>query len=173
MDKNLHRSNASRIKTLTSHIRKLNLMNLRYVHGNNCNLENSNKKQIKSILTEYYKDICLSQLSDNPKARLYLQYKTEPRYEPYLDTITNRKIRVQYTKFRLSDHDLEIEKGGHMKVERGSRYCKLCTTGDTTATNFTNHDPVFLTICIKNFLIRNSLMIQENLYSCQETKIKL
>ena len=68
-------------------------------------------------------------LSVNPKARLYLQYKTEPRYEPYLDTITNRKIRVQYTKFRLSDRDLEIEKGRHMKVERGNKYCKLCTTG--------------------------------------------
>ena len=88
------------------------------------------KKQIKSILSEYYKDIFLSQLSVNPKSRLYLQYKTEPRYEPYLDTITNRKIRVQYTKFRLSDHDLKIEKGRHMKVERGNRYCKLCTTGD-------------------------------------------
>ena len=40
------------------------------------------------------------------------------------------------------------------------------------ATNFTNHDRVFLTICIKNFLIQNSLMIPENLYSCQKTKIK-
>ena len=130
MNKKLHRSNASHIITLTSYIRNLNLMNLRYVQGNNCNLENSNKKQIKSILSEYYKDISLSQLSVNPKAKLYLQYKTEPRYEPYLDTITNSKIRVQYTKFRLGDHDLEIKKGRHMKVERGNRYCKLCTTGD-------------------------------------------
>ena len=56
MDKKLHRSNASHIITLTSYIRNLNLMNLRYVQGNNCNLENSNKKQIKSILSEYYKD---------------------------------------------------------------------------------------------------------------------
>ena len=83
MDKNLHRSNASHIITLTSYIRNLNLMNQRHVQGNNCNLENSNKKQIKSILSEYYKDISLSQLSVNPKAMLYLQYKTEPRYEPY------------------------------------------------------------------------------------------
>ena len=159
MDKNLHRSNASHITTLTSYIRNLNLMNLRYVQGNNCNLENSNKKQIKSILSEYYKDISLSQLSDNPKARLYLQYKTEPRYEPYLDTITNRKIRVQYTKFRLSDHDLEIEKGRHMKVERGSRYCKLCTTGDIcdelhllfNYNKLYKSQPSFLNYMYKNF----------------------
>ena len=124
MDKKLHRSNASHIITLTSYIRNLNLMNLRHVQGNNCNLGNSNKKQIKSILSEYCKDISLSQLSVNPKAKLYLQYKTKPRYEPYLDTITDRKIRVQYMKFRLSDHDFET------KVERGNRYCKLCTTGD-------------------------------------------
>ena len=70
------------------------------------------------------------------------QNKTEPRNEPYLDIITtninilllllitNRKIRVQYTKCRLSDYDLEIEKGRHMKVERGNRHCKLCTTGE-------------------------------------------
>ena len=95
MDKDLHRSNPSHIITLTSYIENLNLMNLRHVQGNNCNLENSNKKQIKSILSKYYKDISLSQLSVNPKAGLYLQYKTEPRYEPYLNIITNRKIRVQ------------------------------------------------------------------------------
>ena len=113
MDKNLH--DAGHIVTLTSYIKNLNLMNLRHVQGNNCNLENSNKKQIKSILSEYYKNISLSQLSVNPKARLYLQHKTEPRHEPYLDTITNRKIRVQYAKFRLGDHDLETKKGRHMK----------------------------------------------------------
>ena len=68
MDKNLHKSDASHITTLTSYIRNLNLINLRYVQGNNCNLENSNKKkQIKSILSEYYKDISLSQLSVIPK----------------------------------------------------------------------------------------------------------
>ena len=104
-------------------------MNLRYVQENNRNLESSNKKnQIKSILAEnYFKNISLSQLSVNPKAGLYLQYKTEPRYEPYLDIIANRKIRVQYTKFRLGDHDLEIENGRHMKVQRGNRHCKLVT----------------------------------------------
>ena len=97
MDKNLHGSNASHI-TLTSYIENLNLMNLRHVQGNNRNLE---KKKIKSSLAEYFKDISLSKLSVNPKAGLYLLYKTEPRYEPYLDIITNRKIEVQYTKFRL------------------------------------------------------------------------
>ena len=103
MDKNLHWSNARHIITLTSHIENLNLMNLRHVQENNRKIENSNKKQMKSILAENFKDISLSQFSVNPKAGLYLQYKTEPRYEPYLDIITNRKVRVQYTKFILSD----------------------------------------------------------------------
>ena len=53
MDKNLHRSHASHIVTFTSYIENLNLMDLRHVKKNNCNLENSNKKQIKSILFEY------------------------------------------------------------------------------------------------------------------------
>ena len=53
MDKNLHKLNASHIITLTSYIRNLNLMNLRHVQGNSCNLENSNKKN-QSIFSEYY-----------------------------------------------------------------------------------------------------------------------
>ena len=43
MDKNLH--DAGHIVTLTSYIKNLNLMNLRHVQGNNCNLENSNKNK--------------------------------------------------------------------------------------------------------------------------------
>ena len=78
MDKNVHRSNASHVITLTSYVENLNLflnLNLRHVQENNRNLENSNKKkQTKSILAEYFKDISLSQLSVNPKAGLYLQY---------------------------------------------------------------------------------------------------
>ena len=62
MDKNLHMSNAGHIITLTSYIENLKLRNLRHVQENNRNLQNSNKKQIKSILSEYYKDISLSQL---------------------------------------------------------------------------------------------------------------
>ena len=97
MDKNLHRSNASHIITLGSYIENLNRMNLRHVQKNNCNLEHSNKKQIKSILSEYYKDISLSQLLVNPKAGLYLQYQTEPRYEPYY------RVRTEFsTSFSLS-----------------------------------------------------------------------
>ena len=98
----------------TSYIENRKLMNLRHVQENNRSLENCNKKKNKSnpLFSEYNKNKSLSQLLVNPKAGLYLQYKTEPRHEPYLDIITNRKIRVQYTKFtnRLSDHKLEIEK---------------------------------------------------------------
>ena len=139
-------------------------MNLRHVQENNCNHENSNKKQIKSIFSEYYNDISLSQLSVNPRAGLYLQYKTEPRYEPYLDIITNKKIRVQYTKCRLSDHNLEIEKGRHMRVERCNRYFKLCTTGDIgdelhllfDCNKLYKSRPSFLNYMYKNFLIRTA-----------------
>ena len=41
--------------------------------------------------------------------------KTCDKYESYLDTIKNTKYRVILSKFRLSSHDLEIERGryGH------------------------------------------------------------
>ena len=51
----------------------------------------------------------------------YLSFKRKPTYETYLETVKDRKIRVQYTKLRLSDHNLEIESGRHKKIERQQR----------------------------------------------------
>ena len=38
----------------------------------------------------------------------------------------NVVIRAQIAKFRLSDHDLEIEKGRYARVPKPERICKLC-----------------------------------------------
>ena len=39
------------------------------------------------------------------------QFKNRVKFESYLPDIKNRKYRVTFTKFRLSDHGLMIEKG--------------------------------------------------------------
>ena len=53
-------------------------------------------------------------------------------YEPYLDSLADKKLQSMVTKLRLSNHCLEIETGRHCKrdshVERADRICRLCKT---------------------------------------------
>ena len=49
-------------------------------------------------------------------------------FEKYLHLITNRKHKIALTRFRLSNHELLIEKGRHAKssIERNDRKCFHC-----------------------------------------------
>ena len=55
-------------------------------------------------------------------------YKDKFHYEPYLDQIKNSKHRIALTKFRLSNHNLPIERGRYTKpfTPRGERFCLFC-----------------------------------------------
>ena len=46
--------------------------------------------------------------------------------EKYLCEMKNCDIRVKYTKFRLSNHNLMIEKGRHMGMKSAERMCPFC-----------------------------------------------
>ena len=42
----------------------------------------------------------------------------------------NKEVRKYLTKFRVSDHDLFIEKGRYLKIPREDRKCKICNIID-------------------------------------------
>ena len=42
--------------------------------------------------------------------------------------IITHSLRVALAKFRVGNHDLEIEKGRYVKVPVDERFCKLCLT---------------------------------------------
>ena len=48
-------------------------------------------------------------------------YRTELQMENYLNNIYVEKYRITLTKFRLSSHDLAIEKDRYTNVERDLR----------------------------------------------------
>ena len=56
--------------------------------------------------------------------------KTEIGFEEYLTVIKNVSDRVAMSKFRLSNHDLMIEKGRHQnpKIDVERRTCPFCPT---------------------------------------------
>ena len=83
------------------------------------------KKHVKDALDrKWYNEILTY-----PKAEGYVCYKTNINFEFYLKVCKNRKERVMFTKLRLSDHCLQIEKGRHCrpKIPREQRYCDFCT----------------------------------------------
>ena len=67
--------------------------------------------------------------SGGSKLRMYRTFKSDVREaEPYLFLIANPKIRQDYTKFQISDHNLHIETGCRTKpsTPTANRTCSLC-----------------------------------------------
>ena len=58
------------------------------------------------------------------KLRTYRLFKNNFAFESYLDVDNfNRNILI---RFRISAHNLEIEKGRHQNIPLNERICKLC-----------------------------------------------
>ena len=70
------------------------------------------------------------------KMRLYKLFKENFEKEKYLDFINDFQLRKRITKFRCSDHILEVEKGRHRKINYEDRICKICNLGVETEFHF-------------------------------------
>ena len=68
----------------------------------------------------------LSSIDDSSKLFLYSKLKKEIGLEEYLKIEQNFKYRQLLTKFRLSDHTLEVELGRYKNIPRNQRLCKTC-----------------------------------------------
>jgi len=60
------------------------------------------------------------------KLRTYRTFKPHHGMASYLSTICNPKMRISMSKFRLSDHRLQIELGRRHNVPLEERTCKKC-----------------------------------------------
>ena len=64
---------------------------------------------------------------ESSKLRTYALLKMEAGEEPYLKAVKNIKDRMSMTKFRLSNHQLMIEKGRHSNIKKEDRICPFCS----------------------------------------------
>ena len=80
------------------------------------------KIKLHNIFVKYW----YKSLKSNRKLNFYSTFKKSLCFEKYLDIVPFYKDRKLYTKFRCSDHNLEIEKGRHYKLAKMMRICKLC-----------------------------------------------
>ena len=88
-------------------------------------LIHESKDKIKKICHKIYDEYWWSEIIKSPKAISYALFKNEISSEKYLFQIKNIKHINTLTRFRLSNHNLMIEKGRHFrpKIERNERFC--------------------------------------------------
>ena len=104
-------------------IQIMNENNIKEMNISNSDIAHKLKDKLKSDVLE-----CITSYGKGKKLRTYALYKQVIKYEPYLSLIKNTKNRIMMSKFRLSSHDLEIERGryGNKSVKAEERYCKFC-----------------------------------------------
>jgi len=102
----------------------------------NCFRENFNIREgellcmkIKDVMYTRFKDEWYDKVCSYTKMRTFVTFKKEFRFEPYLLLIRDFKLRKVLAKFRLSSHDLEIEKGRYTKKSVNDRICQMCNSG--------------------------------------------
>ena len=88
--------------------------------------ENSIKYEtIKQRIYDQYYQSWYSNINNSLRLFYYRIFKHNFVQEKYLDFI-HKKLRILLSQFRISAHDLEIEKGRHRNIRRSERKCKLC-----------------------------------------------
>ena len=94
-----------------------------------CKIKHVLKEKFKKAIYNLYNHKVknkLYSLTDSSKLYLYSKLKSEIKLEDYLIKETNFKTRQLITKFRVSDHCLEIEIGRYKNIPREQRICKEC-----------------------------------------------
>ena len=83
-----------------------------------------------------------------PKLDYFCKFKTEFKFEDYLNDLSNNEIRKNLTRLRLSSHNLAIESGRYEGIERQNRICEHCNY------NTVESEYHFLLICPKYYDLR-------------------
>ena len=114
---------------------------------NHNDFANSNKQDITRTCHDNYERYWLNEIrSNSPKAIAYITFKFSINTEKYLISLKNKKERNTLSRFRLSNHELLIEKGRHMrpKIERNNRKCFSCRNDIEDELHFITKCPLYI-----------------------------
>ena len=154
----------------------LSALNL-YPHYENPNLVDNEKfsllctTNLKELFTKLWLDN-INGLDATPnktiKMRFYNLFKTNFEREPYLDLISDFQLRRTITKFRCSDHILEVERGRHGGLELKDRICKICKLDVETEFHFLKDCPTYRDLQTRYF--GNNLVYSDwiNILQCKD-----
>ena len=96
---------------------------------------------IKQRLLDTYKQSWYSAINNSNRLETYARFKHEFEIETYLDFIKENKYKIALTQFRLSSHNLAIERGRIEHIDRSERVYKLCNS------NVIENEFHFLLVC--------------------------
>ena len=114
---------------------------------NHNDFANSNKQDITRTCHDNYERYWLNEIrSNSPKAITYITFKFSINTEKYLISLKNKKERNTLSRFRLSNRELLIEKGRHMrpKIERNNRKCFSCRNDIEDELHFITKCPLYI-----------------------------
>lgn len=103
---------------------------------------------IKLRIIDMYKQSWYSKINNSSRLSSYSTHKHEFEMEKYLNVVNTNNRRISLTQFRISAHNLEIEKGRHENINRNERKCKYCTL------NQIESEYHFLLVCPKYYDLR-------------------
>ena len=83
--------------------------------------------KISDTLCTHFKTCWEYEKSISSKLSFYHSVKKKFARESYLDTVNKFPHRYSTTKFRISAHDLAIEKGRYENIPRDQRVCSWCS----------------------------------------------
>lgn len=113
-------------------------------------------KEIMSKEKETYMQHWKEQTKEQSRLQCYLRLNREYSLAEYLTSVRNTTHRNLLTKYRLSDHQLAIERGRHKKtwLPKEERVCNECRSGAVET------EAHFLLHCDKYTTLRESLYCQ-------------
>lgn len=82
-------------------------------------------KIVKEKLSANFESEWIEELNNSPKCYTYRIFKTKFQLEPYLLKLPF-VFRKQFTKFRICNHKLPIEKDRYLGIDRQDRICHGC-----------------------------------------------
>ena len=84
--------------------------------------------KLRNTIRAGFQELWKEQLNKFSKTDTFKQFKDKIQMESYMNDIKSRKVRVAWTKLRLSDHCLMIEEGRHKRpiIPRDQRFCPYC-----------------------------------------------
>ena len=81
---------------------------------------------IKQRIRDNYYQSWYAEINNSPRLSAYCRFKHNFNQEKYLDVIQENKYKIALSQFRISAHNLQIERGRYENVPRTERKCKVC-----------------------------------------------
>jgi hypothetical protein len=141
---------ASHVKTILTECGLLNVWN-------DQDLYVSCLSAIMERITDIAAQNWYGDVANSSKLSTYVLFKTVQCKEEYLGNINNTAFRTALTRFRVSTHDLPIERGRYTGVARENRLCRCCSM------NVLENEYHFLLVCPAFSDIRNKYL---SMYYC-------